>query len=265
VASTKDRAFAQFHRHTVEACAESLMNRCGESGIISFDSNRAGTGAEITTYDSLDHSLAQTRNNLYMAVKGMAAFLAVRELLKAADGADAGPDVGPGDHDQYLRFAHTAAETVRRQAGKDGIIPAVFEPNNSGYKSRILPGIEGLVYLMAWDKALVDEHGPLGSLIETLKKHTLACLADGKNHFPDGGIRLSSTSGNSWLSKIFIFQHVAKELGWVSEFDKADTAHTVWLTTGESAYWAMSDQIVDGVAKGSKYYPRCVTSWLWWK
>ena len=43
----------------------------------------------------------------------------------------------------------------------------------------------------------------------------------------------------------------------------ADQAHVKWVTEGESAYWAMSDQIVNGVAQGSKYYPRCVSMVLW--
>jgi len=30
-----------------------------------------------------------------------------------------------------------------------------------------------------------------------------------------------------------------------------------------NAYWSWSDQIVAGVAKGSKYYPRGVTAALW--
>jgi hypothetical protein len=262
VKHTNDIAWAKEYRHVIDACGESLLNRCGEGGVISFDSSRCGTGAEITTYDSLDHSLAQTRNNLYMATKSWASFLAIRELMMAAD---QGTDTTEADYDNWLRYAHTAGETIRRQAGPDGIIPAVFEKDNSGYTSRILPAIEGLVYPLVWKSDAVAEHGKFESLLEALKRHTLACLKDGKNHFPDGGIRLSSTSGNSWLSKIFLFQQVAVRLGWVKkeDFANADAAHVKWLTTGESAYWAMSDQIVDGVAKGSKYYPRCVTSVLW--
>ena len=43
----------------------------------------------------------------------------------------------------------------------------------------------------------------------------------------------------------------------------ADAAHVRWVTEGESAYWAMSDQIHNGVARGSKYYPRGVAMVLW--
>jgi hypothetical protein len=47
-----------------------------------------------------------------------------------------------------------------------------------------------------------------------------------------------------------------------SVFDRADAAHVKWQTDG-SAYWACSDQIVSGQARGSRYYPRIVTTALW--
>ena len=109
-------------------------------------------------------------------------------------------------------------------------------------------------------------------LVEDLRKHTLALLTDPdrRNLFPDGGIRLSSTSDNSWMSKIALLQHVAREVFRLDDdpaikrmFADADAAHVRWQTEGESAYWAMSDQMVNGVARASRYYPRCVTTALW--
>jgi hypothetical protein len=47
--------------------------------------------------------------------------------------------------------------------------------------------------------------------------------------------------------------------GWAA----ADAAHVRWQTEGASAYWACSDQIVSGVARGSRYYPRIVSTVLW--
>jgi xylan 1,4-beta-xylosidase len=104
-----------------------------------------------------------------------------------------------------------------------------------------------------------------------LKRHTLALLGDPqrRNLFPDGGIKLSSTSSNSWMSKIALFQHVAREVLHLCEdpaiadlFAKADAAHVKWQTDG-SGYWACSDQFVNGVAMGSRYYPRIITAALW--
>jgi hypothetical protein len=109
-------------------------------------------------------------------------------------------------------------------------------------------------------------------LVDVLKRHCMRLLLDPqrRNLFPDGGLKLSSTSNNSWMSKIALFQHVARsllrlhvaepEIGVI--FDAADTAHVRWQTDG-SAYWACSDQFVNGVAKGSRYYPRIITAALW--
>ena len=36
-----------------------------------FDSARTDGGGEITTYDSLDHSLGQARNNIYLVMLGV--------------------------------------------------------------------------------------------------------------------------------------------------------------------------------------------------
>ena len=44
---------------------------------------------------------------------------------------------------------------------------------------------------------------------------------------------------------------------------KADAAHWKWLTDEDNAYFAWSDQMVEGKAHGSRYYPRGVTSALW--
>ena len=67
-----------------------------------------------------------------------------------------------------------------------------------------------------------------------------------------------------------IVQHVARRVLQLHRHNTigpmlthCDTTHVQWATTGTSAYWAMSDQFLNGVALGSKYYPRGVTSTLW--
>jgi hypothetical protein len=234
-----------------------------------LDSSRCGKkGSEITTYDSLDHSLAQSRNNLYIAVKCWATYLSLAMMFQKLGDAKCEQDA--------IKSAGLAAKTIASQMGPDGFIPAVFEENNAGHKSRIIPGIEGLIYPMYWRelgekvaKDALDPAGQFAPMIAALRKHTQTLVDDpqNRNRFPDGGIRLSSTSGNSWLSKIAICQQVEREYFGMEKGDArqkaADAAHVKWLTEGESAYWAMSDQIVNGVAQGSKYYPRCVSMVLW--
>lgn len=258
VINTSDMEWAKQNVHTLSACVSSLVNRGGESGFVQFDSSRCGeSGAEITTYDSLDHSLAQTRNNVYMAVKCWASYMGLAIVLEKLH----------HPHATVARERMTRIENVlSRQAGADGVFPAVFEKDNPGYASRILPAAEGLMYPLAWGVV------PQGSaLIAALKRHTLALLLDPqrRNLFADGGIKLSSTSNNSWMSKIAIFQHIARKVLHLDEdpkikelFANADAAHVKWQTEG-SAYWACCDQIVSGVAQGSKYYPRIITTALW--
>ncbi len=264
VARTGDLEWARANEHIIEACRTSLRNRADDSGIIVYDSLRCQSGSEITTYDSLDHSLAQTRSNLYMAVKAWASLrglLHLRQSLGHADASDASKSI--------IDQAQRAARTVVKHANPDGVIPAVFEAENPGHASRILPAVEGLLYPQFWNE---DVRNTAPELVKILKHHTLALLKDPqqRNLFPDGGLRLSSTSANSWMSKIAIFQHVCRSvLGLEADpeiksiFDRADAAHVGWMLHPISAYWACSDQFVDGIARGSKYYPRIISSALW--
>jgi hypothetical protein len=72
------------------------------------------------------------------------------------------------------------------------------------------------------------------------------------------------------MSKIALFQHTCQAVLKLPASDPdiaellaaADAAHVKWQTDG-SGYWACSDQFIDGVAKGSRYYPRIVTAALW--
>ena len=108
-------------------------------------------------------------------------------------------------------------------------------------------------------------------MFDVLKAHTRNLLLDPerRNLFADGGIKLSSTSNNSWMSKISIFMHVTRKVLHLDEDAKvaevlrnADAAHVKWQTEG-SSYWACCDQIVSGEGKASRYYPRIITSALW--
>ncbi len=265
VHATGDWDWAEGQVQTIESCLDSMIHRGGESGLPEYDSSRCDDdGAEITTYDSLDHSLAQTRNNVYMATKSWAAYLGLAMMLEKL-----GSPLAPGARAGVAKVE----KAVLAKVGADGVIPAVFETENPGHDSRILPAVEGLIYPLFWNDPTLKDDSPF---VKALEAHTQALLTDAKrrNYFPDGGIRLSSTSGNSWASKISIFMHLARRVFKVGEnpaiagdFAKADAAHVAWqtATVGEngSAYWACSDQIIDGVARGSKYYPRIITSALW--
>jgi hypothetical protein len=170
-------------------------------------------------------------------------------------------------------------------SAQDQIIPAVLETQNPAYHSRVLPLIEALVYPAYWLAQLGDWPADLaadalellrarmqGRFIDALGGHTLALLTDPqrRNLFPDDGIKLSSPSDNSWMSKIALVQHVARDVLKLPDHDPeiaaifraADAAHVRWQTDG-AGYWACSDQFVKGEAVGSRYYPRVITTALW--
>jgi hypothetical protein len=220
---------------------------------VNLDSSRCAGGWEITTYDSLDPSLGQARRNLYMATKGFATWLGLLvafERLAAQDLASA---------------ARAGAERAARSIvlawqAELGFIPALLEGGN---QSAVLPAIEGLVYPLFWRRPeFVSRDGDFGELIRTLEKHLCRALQPDLCLFPDGGWKLSSTSDNSWLSKIFICQFVAERVFGLSAAPESHAAHARWQQLG-ARDWAMSDQCVAGIAQGSRYYPRGVTAMLW--
>ena len=271
-AATGDRGWLRAREPILHACRESLERRdhpdpAARNGVMGLDGARCAGGREITTYDSLDESLAQARENLYLAVKGWASRLGLALCFGALGDREA--------ERAALAAAERSAATVAAKRGASGWIPAVFDPESPGHQSRILPAAEGLVYPLYWRSqphggaasAWLEEEGPFGRLIAAIRAHTETLLAaepgsEGSNRFADGGIRLSSTSNNTWISKIALFQHVARELFGIDLAD-ADEAHARWETTGTAAGMAMCDQMVSGDAHGSLYYPRCVTNWLW--
>ncbi len=270
VAKTGDQQWLKQNNKVIAACLESMIHRGGEVGFAQYDSTRCAGGQEITTYDSLDHSLAQTRNNVYIAVKSWASYRALALLCR---------DLGDSKEQKRAEdLAKKVAGVVADQA-VDGVLPAVFEKSNPGYRSRILPAIEGCMYPLyfeqtGWAKQKQDQiYGSAEEkrMFDALKEHTMKLLLDPqrRNLFADGGIKLSSTSNNSWMSKIAIFMHVCRRVFHLDQdpkiveiFRQADTAHVKWQTIG-SSYWACCDQIVSGEGKASRYYPRIITTALW--
>ncbi len=299
-AKTGDTPWAMRNANVFKDCYLSMRNRDSVSkrfgkGIMQHDTALCGVGSEITTFDSLDASLGQARNNLYLGVKCWAAYKALSLLCEVSP-----PDPFMPLVNSTTLFDHedVCAATIASQMQSENFLPAIF---GLGHPARILPAIEALKYTIYNNELAIsrdvgfpsDYVSPLpikfaggsyaaeaGSarMLAALRVHTVSLLSDPehRNKFTDGGIKLSSTSDNSWLSKIAIVQHVArtvfnldengKERGpnaGASGWERADAAHVRWLTTGPGAYWCACYQIVKGEAKGSKYYPRLITAALW--
>ncbi len=245
-------------------CAESLRRRddpdpSQRTGLIKWDSHRCGpNGSEITTYDSLDVSLGQARNNLYIAVKAFATWT----LLERAF-ATLGLRT---DAEAARASAHLAAAAIAAQFEDDtGTFPAVFEAGN---KSRILPAVEGLVFplYLGFAEELRTRHP---GLFAQLSRHLCNVLQPGVCLDAESGAwKISSTSTNTWFSKIALAQHVVRRLfpNALSEAaNQADAVHARMQRSTPLGRFAMVDQVhsTTGTDLGSRYYPRIVTACLW--
>lgn len=261
VRHTGDQNWFEANVPVFKDCFQSMLNRDHpdpekRDGIMSLDSSRTMGGAEITTYDSLDVSLGQARRNIYLAVKCWAAYVVLEKLFGELGNSDLSRLAG----DQAERCAATLAAHVTRE----GYIPAVLEEGND---SKIIPAIEGLIFpYVAGCKDALRPNGRFAELICLLKRHLDTVLVPGTCLFEDGAWKLSSTANNSWLSKIYLCQFVARKILGVDGdhvTKNADSAHVGWLLDPQNAYWAWSDQMLSGRAVGSRYYPRGVTAILW--
>jgi hypothetical protein len=263
---TKDHAWLTKRSTVLLACAESMRRRDNpntneRNGLMKFDSLRCGaSGAEITTYDSLDISLGQARNNLYLGVKTLGAWL----LLEAAFGA-LKLTVETAD---ATNSAALLAQTLAAQFDFNSqTFPAVFENYNC---SRIIPAVEGLAYpLYLGLPNTVQRDGRFSNLLWLLSQHMRNVLQPGVClDSVSGGWKISSTSNNTWFSKIALSQYVVRQVFPEALSDTArasDDIHARWQQTPGCGAFAMCDQIRSdsGVACGSRYYPRGVTAVLW--
>lgn len=262
---TGDWAWLRRHDRVLLACANSMrcrdhLNPKERDGIMKHDSARCGRGSEITTYDSLDVSLGLARNNLYLAVKTLAAWVLLENAFARLGRKKARADA--------RATADLLARTLTGKFETDtGFFPAVFEQGN---RSRILPAVEGFVYplFLGYTEA-IDPAGRFAPLLAQLRQHMMQALQPGVClDSVSGGWKISSTSTNTWFSKIAIAQHVVRRVfpeAMTAAARQGDRVHARWQRAPGCGRNALCDQIHSntGLACGSRYYPRGVTTWLW--
>jgi hypothetical protein len=245
-------------------CFNSMKNRDSldgnYDGVMDVDSSKCGVGTEITTYDSLDTSLGQSRRNLYIAVKCWASYIALEHMLTNIN-TNSSINVAKASKKHSLLCAKTIVANYNHDLG---YIPALFEGNNS---TAIIPAIEALVYpYFTNENNVLSENGDYGELIKTLKLHIENIYKQRKCYFENGGMKLSDSSYNSWISKIFICQCVMKNLLDIHlDYEKMNRAHVSWWKNGCGENPGI-DQIFSGKTDEIGFhYPRAVTSVLLWK
>jgi len=72
--------------------------------------------------------------------------------------------------------------------------------------------IEGLTSPALFGFDILNDDPAAENLVLILKCHLRAIRQPDTCFFPDGGWKFSSTSDNSWLSKIYICQHLAENV-----------------------------------------------------
>jgi hypothetical protein len=259
VCETNDSDWLTSKQDVLQSCFLSMVNRDHfdpekRDGIMDLDSSRVENGSEINTYDNVDEFTGAARRNSYIAVKCWAAYTILEILFTRLGQKELAL--------QASRQAMLCADTICAFQKADGTIPALLEQGN---QSVLISVIEGLVFPWFCKRELLDENGPYGKLIRALRTHCKAVLKKGICLFEDNGWRLSSTSDNSWLSKIYLCQFVAEKILQLENDSSSDCAHLSWLTDSDNSYFAWSDQMRAGKVCGSRYYPRGVTSILWLK
>jgi xylan 1,4-beta-xylosidase len=262
---TGDKAWLDQQSPMIHECLSSLVNRdesdpAQRHGIIGLVDRGTPKSEEITTYDSLDPALKQTRDNAYIGVKCWACYVALEAMFRELRDTPAA--------DLAKAQAERAAATITSHWNKDErFIPAIFDGQN---KSRIIPAVEGLVYpqQMGLNDA-VSLDGPYGPMIRMLRAHLDSVLKPGVClDVKSGGWKLSSTSTCTWQSKVYLSQYVAEKILHLQGDrinGKVDAVHASFQVIG-SADQCWCDQLDSGNGhdRGSLHYPRGVTSALWW-
>lgn len=260
VLKTQDVEWLKEQNNLLTELMDSLENRDApeeteRNGILKGISCRSGScGLESTTFDSLDHSLQEASGNIYIFIKTWCALLLLKKCALIT-----------GDNNTAER-AENMLQRCRRSA-------VLYE--NSGIpwlKANAYRSISGAVAAAAEPLAVPclvgafvqeEEQG----LSELLYRHETACLKSGVC-LDDitGGLRLSSTSANTWPSKVTLTLFVLKRILGITVPESTERELLAWAQVS-AADCTISDQIRSdtGTAIGGHYYPRIVTaaSWLW--
>lgn len=253
---TGDEEWLRKHETTVLESLWSMQARDGEGkdGVMDLDSSFCGSGSEITTYDSLDISLGQARRNSYIAVKCFAAYLALEEMLE---------QMGRNEAADARFSAEICCTTVlQNYREEENCFPALLDAKGD---MAIIPIIEGLIYPYFFGrKSAVLVNGRYGKLIEKLKIHMESIMCENVCLFEDGGWKLSQTSDNSWISKIFLCQFITENILKVNyDRERSDKAHLNWWTKGCPSCPGIDQIFAGSQTERGFHYPRCVTSVLW--
>lgn len=258
VLKTRDMEWLKKHRQILKDIMTSLENRddCVKekrNGILKAVSSRSGLCMlESTTYDALDHSLLEASGNLYVFVKTWCALILLKRCLGLL-----------GEKETEER-----AETMLQKCRQS--VRLFRREDTAVLKANIYQDIPGAVIAAAEAMAVPNFLHVLSEteekeLFEVMRLHTRACLQPGICiDEKSGGLRLSSTSKNTWPSKGILTIYVMEEVLGVDVPKEVVENVFTWAQI-RAKNTTIADQIMSdtGEVVGGVYYPRIVTSALW--
>lgn len=254
---TGDGGWMTEKKATALSLLESLENRDDplpekRDGVLKAQSTRCGPqGKESTTYDALDHSLMDSRGSVYIQVKTVAALTLLEEFLRRA-----------GEKEAARRAAG-----MRQKAERS--LERFYDEKRDCLRANLYDTVESLVLGAVEPLGVLSLLGMTDRfperLKELLRRHVRACLQKGAcADAVTGGLRLSSTSNNTFVSKVMLSLFVMRE---VLAMD-IPAEHVTELLNWCRIYaerMTISDQILVDKRQviGGCYYPRIITAAFW--
>jgi len=218
---------------------------------VSLNLRRSDT--KITSYDALDHSLLRAGGNIYIAFKTWCGCLLLEAFfIKAEDHKHA---------KQVKKMADLCAQSLVASFDiKSGAFPANLI---DGIMSQVIAAIEPLA--VPWFCGVQKQLLSYTELMKKIKTHVSTCLKEGFCvDKKTGGLRLSSSSANTWPSKAALCYYVLSDiLGLEMEQEYSSVLREIlYWTQVSAAEFAVADQInvETREALNGFYYPRVITS-----
>ena len=255
---TGDMGWLKGHADLLPRLMDSLENRDApfpeqRNGILKAATTRGGAcGLESTTYDALDHSLLKAAGNLYVFIKTWCSLVLLKKLCAM---------VGDGETEsraEAMRLKCIASAEVFHTDSQPWLRANAYDP------------IPGAVSAAAEPLAIPHMLGVLSEtlepeLVQLLRSHSIACLQKGVClDAVSGGLRLSSTSRNTWPSKSVLTVYAMERVLGLTMPEGMVQEIVGWAQVSAREV-TICDQILCDTreAVGAPYYPRVVTAALW--
>ena len=258
VISTGDTDWLSQYPNLLDDLITSLENRDGfndemRNGILKASTTRGGECAlESTTYDALDHSLLKASGNIYVFIKTWCSLILLKECCK-------------------MVCADEIIARITKMIDKCANSTKLFVSDSTPWlKANAYEDINGAVCAAAEPLAVLHMLGVLDvhtqpELTSLIRKHLEACLQPGVCIDDiSNGLRLSSTSKNTWPSKSVLTLYTAETILNMNIPGSLIDETIGWAQVSASKS-TISDQIISDTREviGAPYYPRIVTAVLW--